>query len=210
MITELWIEPEPRFQREQVIVKTHARYKGSRFTVAEDREFDTPEAATEWMRERIAEGARWVRTDLLPSRLLANHPDIRAWKTADGLTLTVDGSTIASGITDPAKLKELILEHPASEALRGKPCSRCFRRPVINFTRGTLTHLHDDCQTRIRIELPTVPLALKIAAWDHYFADRARELELDPVTIPHLLELEILREPTQGELIRRIQKIEVL
>lgn len=211
MITELWIETEPVPREGKWVVETHVRYKGSRFTVMENKVFLHRLDAEEWMRERIAEGARWVRTDLLPARALADHPDIRAWKTPEGgLTLTLDGVTIAADISDPAALKELILAHPASEALRGKPCSRCHRRPVINFARGTLTHLHDDCATRIRIELPTVPIALKIAAWDQYFSERAREIVLDPVTIPHLLELEILREPTQGELIRRIQKIEVL
>lgn len=207
----LFIEPETRTTDGITIVDTHARYKGQKYPLSEERRFPTESAAREWIATSIRDGARWVRLDFLPGALLPKiYSDIAAWNEPDGFHLQIEGQTVAAGVTDPRELKALILDHPQGYLLDVEPCSRCGRKPRLNLAENTLRHVHDDCPVQIAIEHPAVPIGLKIAAWNIHFVERVHELSLVPVTLPQLEEIGIIRPPTTSELTKRILKVEIL
>lgn len=203
----LFIEPEIA----NGLVRTHARYKGQKYPLPEDRQFATDEEAQQWVAAALRDGARWVRLDFRAGPLLPKmYSNIAAWMEPDGIHLQIEGQTVAAGVTDSRELKRLILEHPQGYLLDVRECSRCGRKPRLNLAENTLRHVHDDCPMQIAIEHPAVPIGLKMAAWNVHFAERVHELSLVPVTLPQLEEIGIIRPPTTHELTRRIRKVEIL
>jgi len=187
-------------------VITHERDSPRKLTTIIRTVFPTESAARDHMRELISVGARWVRPDMKPTR---DYPDIRAWKTTEGLHLTIDGVTVVAGVTDPRTLKRAILGHPRGSALTPAFCPRCELKPVVNLLENTLRH-DSACPIKIVIADQRIPIVLKVAAWNHFMGMRHNEISIDPMTLPHLEQLGLLREPTQGEMIARIRRIETL
>lgn len=207
----LFIEPVTRTNGSQTIVDTHARYKGQKYPLPETQSFPDPESANRWITQMLRDGARWVRLDFRSGPMLPKaYHDIKAWMEPNGFHLQIEGQTVAAGVTDPRELKRLILEHPQGHLLDVRECSRCGRKPRLNLAENTLRHVHDDCPMQIAIEHPAVPIGMKMAAWNVHFAERKHELSLVPVTLPQLEEIGVIRPPTQRELTRRIQKVEIL
>jgi hypothetical protein len=207
--TEIQIDPDIT----SGTVTLHARYSGSRFMKTETREFPDYHTANQWCREQILMGAQWMRLDSTPTTPM---PDLKAWKTGEQLTVAVDGHVIAE--TDsPRVVREALSRHPE---LLSVPCARCGGLPRVDLCGNVLSHMREGkrgkrypaegCDKLIYLEEPRVPMAQKIHAWNTCLGPRVRKLRMDPVTIPHLLEMGILREPTMKEVEARIRRVEVL
>jgi hypothetical protein len=146
---------------------------------------------------------------MVPTQDFTDLPDIRAWKDPEGaLTVTVDGRTVIARTTDPRALRDALKAHPRADQMTSEPCRRCSGVPRINLAQNILKHkceFHD-----IEMADPMIPLAIKIAAWNLHFSKRRSKLTIGEVTMPHMIALGFMREPSDRDMMRRIRKVETL
>lgn len=208
-IIKTYVEPAILQMGYSFIVETHVKKQGRFFHVKKQTKFPTQADAQTYQKSEILAGARWIRTDMVPTQEFKNLPEVKAWKSASGgLNVSIDGRTIASNIADRFALKGAIQSHPKAKHLTTLPCRRCATLPRVNLTTNTL---HHECDAHsIFMDDPLIPITLKIATWNTHFANRRSKLKLQPVTTPHLISLGMVREPSNRDMVRRIRKIEIL
>jgi len=188
--------------------KRHIRF----LSLPYSRTFPTEQSARDWQDGQIATGARWFHPqNLVAGRGFNTLPDIKAWKSPEGaLTLTVNGSTVVSGVTDPRTLAEAIRRHPDAKRLTPKVCRHCYAPAVMNFAEHRLTHLRKGCVVRLDVHLPTVPIALVMAVWNSVYHRIYRGINREKIDLINLVDMGILRPATNGEMTHRIQRVEVM
>ena len=208
-IIKTYVEPAIIQMGYSFIVETHVKQRGRFFHVKKQTKFPTQAEAQTYQKSEILAGARWIRTDMIPTQEFKDLPEVKAWKSPSGkLNVSIDGRTIASNITDRSVLTAAIRAHPKGKFLSACPCRRCGTLPRVNLSANTLRH---ECDAHsIFIDNPLIPIALKIATWNIHLSKKRSKLKLQPVTIPHLISLGMIREPSNRDMMRRIRKIETL
>lgn len=205
---EIYIEPEIAYIQKRYRVTTHNREGRIFYHRIITKRFMTQQEAKAYQAEELLKGGRLLRSDVIPTQDFTDLPDIRAWKDPDGtLTVTVDGRTVIANTTDPRALRDAIRAHPKAELLTPRPCRRCGAKPRVNFTLNRLYHL---CESHdVKIVEPLIPIGIKIAAWNLHFSRRRKAITV-VVSVPHLIALGFLREPSERDFNRHLRKVEVI